>query len=457
MLAAAGCVRYEPRPVDPAAHPRAYLDRRLNDPALTDWIARHGGAMDTARWTDRRLALAALALRSDVERARRDWLTAGAGVRTAGARPAPGAEAAVERAVSGSESSPWVVSLEGLFTIELGGKRGARVQAARGRQVVAESDLLLAAHSVRTRVRAAALALAHATQVRDEAEAALAALREVDRLERGRYQEAALGSAELARTGAELALARADVAAAKREYADASAALAGELAVPAAALAELRVEVPPIAGCAWADSIGSDPLAAAAALRRAEVARALGRYAVAEAEVRMQVARQYPDLQLGPGFIWDQGIERWTLAFALPALLGFRNRAPIDEAQAARASAAAGVREAQDMVLAEASRAVEGCRAVSAERAGADSVAAAAERVASLARAAYQRGETGRLDGARAELARIRAGAAVHAAARRLELAGLAVEAAAGEWRGQAGEAWPDPRQPGPAATGVVP
>jgi outer membrane protein TolC len=209
----------------------------------------------------------------------------------------------------------------------------------------------------------------------------------------------------------------------------------------------MGIESTPIHGCAWADSIGEDSLLGLAALRRAEVTRSLARYALAESEVRLRVARQVPDLELGPGFIFDQGVHRWTLAFALPALLGIANHAPIEEAQAGRAAAASRVSEVQDAVLAEAGEAFEACRAASAESAIADSVGAAAVESVAIARGRYERGETGRLGHARAELGRARARAAQIAARQRLERSGLAVEAAAGEWRGVMAGAWPDPRE----------
>lgn len=449
LLAGVGCARYEPHPVDPAAHPRDYRTRRLEDTALVAWVARYAGMPTADQWTDRQIAVAALALRAELGRARSEWLSARAAVKTAGARPAPGAQAEVERAVSGLEgSSPWVVSLSGRFTVELGGKRGARVQRARAREAVAESELVRTAHEIRSRARAAALAVTHAEEARDEAVRLLDGLRAVALLERGRFQEAALGSAELARTGAELAQARADLAALEREGVAARAALAGQLALAPGAVRSLRIDTAPPAGCRWADSLGADSILGLAALRRAEVTRTLAEYAAAEAELRLQVARQRPDLDLGPGFIWDQGVNRWTLALALPALLGFRNKAPIAEAEAARMAASAGVSQAQDAVLAEVAEAFEICRGIAAERDVADSLSAAAERLVAIALAAHERGETGLLEQSRAQLALLRAAAARQGAERRLEQAGLAVEAAAGEWRGAAAEPWPDPREP---------
>ena len=443
-----GCARYTPQPLDPAPHAAAYRARRLDDPALAAWVERYGGPLRPGRWTERQLGLAALAHRADLERARREWLAASAGVPAAGSRPAPGAEAEVERRVSGRrEGSPWVVSVAALFTVELGGKRAARLQTARAREAAAGADLALLVAGALARVRASILAVRHAEEVRDEASASLEALRRVEALERDRYAEAALGSGEVARTAAEAAAARAEVAAAERDVVVARADLAAAVAVPPAAIRELGIEAAPARGCEWGSELGEDSVTALALVRRAEMARALAAYAGAEAEVRARVAATYPDLELGPGFIWDQGVHRWTLGAVLPALLGLRSRAPIAQAEALRHAEAARVGEAQDELLAETGRALEACRGAALERTVADSQRVVAGRLAELARAAYERGETGRLDLARAELLQARAAALEGAARRRLERAGLRLELAAAEWRGAGASPWPDLRE----------
>ena len=171
-------------------------------------------------------------------------------------------------------------------------------------------------------------------------------------------------------------------------------------------------------------TLGDDSLAALALTRRPEIGGALAEYAVAEAGLRGEVARQYPDLDLGPGFIWDQGVHRWTLALALPNLLKFRNHSAIDEAVAGRAAAAARVAEIQDALLGDAGRAAGRCRGARLEAAAADSQVVVAERQAALARAAYERGETSRLDPVLAALGVVRAERARRLQAGRLVAAG---------------------------------
>ena len=447
VLLLTACVRYEPRPLDLAAHPSEYRARRLDDPRLLAWVGRWAQPPTGDRWSGRQLALVALGLRADLARARADWRAARAGERTAAARPQPGAQASVERAVSGSEGqSPWVISLAGLLNVELGGKRGARVQQARARTAMAEAELRLTAWRVARDAQAAAYRVAASEIDLAAARREVGALVELETRERVRYQEASLSSAELARTGTEVQAARVEVAAAEAAALDARTELAGTVALPLRALESTTVAPDSTQSCAALERIPPDSLGALALTARPEMGRVLAEYAAAEAEVRLQVARQYPDLELGPGFIWDQGVHRWTLALALPNLLGFRNRSAITEAEATRAAAGARVAEIQEALLAEVDAAASRCRGAVLEQVAADSQLAVAARAAALAQAAFQRGETSGLEPALAALAVVRTERLQAAAQARAGSAAEALVAAVGNHEALSPGRWPDPR-----------
>jgi outer membrane protein TolC len=190
-----------------------------------------------------------------------------------------------------------------------------------------------------------------------------------------------------------------------------------------------------------------DSLQALALRRRPEVGRALAEYAVAEGDLRVAVAGAYPDLSLGPGFVWDQGIGRWSLLLGLPRLALNRNRGPIGEALARRREAGARFAERQQAVLEEVAGGVAGCRLALADVAGAESVRQANVRQAELARAAYERGELSATTLEPLELAETRALRDLHGARQRLAVAGLTLETATGAW--PPGDVrWPDPREP---------
>ncbi len=447
LLGLGACARYEPQPLDLTGHPAEYRARRLDDPQLLAWVARWSSPPDSGRWNARQLALAALGLRAELIRARADWRVAVAAEQSAGARPQPGVAGSVEHAVSGSDGqSPWVVSLTGLFSIELGGKRGARVQQARARTAIAEAELRSTGWHIARDARSAALAVMAAEADLGGARREAEALLDVETRERARFLEASLSSAELARTSTEVQAARTEAATAEATVLAARVELAGVLALPGRALDSVEVVGDSALGCAPLERLGTDSLEALALTRRSEIGRALAEYAAAEADLRLEVARQYPDLDLGPGFIWDQGVHRWTLVLALPNLLGFRNRAPITQAETARSAAAARVAERQDELLAEVEAAAVRCRGAALERAAADSQVAVTERALAVARSAYQRGETSGLEPALAGLSVVRAERLRRAALARAARVAEALRWAVGDWVDSAPESWPDPR-----------
>ena len=72
-----------------------------------------------------------------------------------------------------------------------------------------------------------------------------------------------------------------------------------------------------------------------ALLSRVDVEAAIRQYAAAESKLKLAVRRQYPRLEVSPGYYWDHGIAKFPfdLGFALP----FNgNRGEIAEARAAR-------------------------------------------------------------------------------------------------------------------------
>ncbi|HET7600813.1 MAG TPA: TolC family protein [Gemmatimonadales bacterium] len=450
LALAAACAPYVPAPIDPAARAEAFAARSLDAPGLAEYLAAHGSRAPAGGWGSADLALAALYWQPGLDRARADWRAARAGEITAGARPQPEIQSEIGRATSGAVfESRWLASLFGLFTLETGGKRGARIAAARARTALAEVDLDETAWRAARQVRSAFVDAAAAAERLADARAELARIAGFAERLRARYEEGAVGRGELAAIEAEETAARVAAANEARTLASARSALARAVAVPAAALESLALAAEDPPACAGT----TDSVQALALRRRYEIGRGLAEYAIAEADLRGAVAGARPDVQLGPGFTWDQGIARWSLLLNLPRLVLNRNRGPIAEATERRSAAAARFSEMQQGVIADVAAAVAACRVSQTELAGADSVAAAVARRAAVARGAYERGEIGAADLEPLELEETRALRARHAARHHLAAAGVALEAATGAW--PPGDiTWPDPREPRELAEG---
>jgi outer membrane protein TolC len=73
---------------------------------------------------------------------------------------------------------------------------------------------------------------------------------------------------------------------------------------------------------------------------RLDVHRRLLEFGAADADVKLAVAAQNPDITLGPGYTWDQGDNIWSLAVGMTLPPAAQTRAAIREAQARRELAA---------------------------------------------------------------------------------------------------------------------
>ena len=444
-LLAPACARYVPAPLDTTGAAPRYHSRSLADPGLTAWL----GALGQQEHADRRdvawLAFAALYFGSELDARRAEWRAAVAAEGTAAQRPPIGPDADLERRVGGAElEAPWVVALSLPLTIELGGKRGARVAAARARTLAARVALDDAVWRTVEAVRAAAGDYRGSYVLRDVVARERTAALRAEQLVRARYAEGALPSTELFRAGADARAADAAYAGDEGRIRVAAGRLARAVGVPAAEILGRPLGDASPRGCTWADSLGADSLEAIALRRRNEIGIALARYAEAEADVRLAVAARNPDLTLAPGFIWDQGVHRWTLGLGLPGLIR-RGRGPAREAMARRAAVAAEVTAAQTAVLGDLDVARAECGAARTALSALDSVVDRAGEATRAARDAYGRGETGELELRQAEIVEARAERERVSAAQRLMQASLDIEGAVGFW--PAGPArWPDPR-----------
>ena len=429
---------YQPAPVysrnDAGAHASAYAQRSLADPALVPLFRAHDLAVPDSLWSATQLALAAVYFRPDLTVAQRRITLARAAEITAGVRPYPSVGGTVGRASHATEgrSSPWTFSLNAGFTVERGGKRGARIAQARAATLAAElrGESMLW-QTIEAARQDAAIAAAADGDVTD-ALAELAAQRRAVGLLRARYAEGQLSRTDLARSEADLQSSVVGLTQATRARTDARATLARAVGVPVEQVNAIRVRPEARSACIVADSIGMPALEVLALRSRADIGVSLADYAVTEAQLRTQIGQQYPDISIGPGLAWDQGVARWILSLGLPSLPVDRARGPIGEAVARRALQAATVRTVQDSVLADVDSATAMCSQAAQEIAATDSLVDANAGALRSVRATYDRGEIGQTEVALADLALVRAQRTRHQAGQRLVGAGYAVERAVG-------------------------
>ncbi len=366
--ALAACASYEPQPLPPQATAAGFESRSLAAPGLKDYVAAHRPrtlpAGPSRTWDFDMLTLAALYFHPDLDVARAQQDAAEAGVLTARQWPNPSLNftpAYNADAVAGM--SPWILGWVLNFPIETAGRRGYRETQAVYQRDAARFHLAEVAWQVRSRVRsrmldydAALREKAILKQTLDLREYLLDALQR--RLAVG---EAALPEVEAAQTA--LADARLQLRQARGRAATARVALAAAVGIPVSALDAVNLSFDTLNRPPGAAQIPAQAVRRAALANRADLLAALARYAASQSALQLEVARQYPDLQIGPGYQWDQGANKWSLGIGLTLPLFNQNQGQIAQAKARREVAAAQFTALQAKVIGQIEHALADYRA----------------------------------------------------------------------------------------------
>lgn len=417
---------YVSQPLDPQRSASELEHRTLDAPAVRAAAERVlGHPVDPwppRSWTLDLLTAAAFELNPQVAVARAEYATARASLVTARELPNPSATVSVEHK---NEPKPWVTSYGLDLTLELPAKRRARRDLAIHAANAALVRVSAAAWEARARLRSQMLDVWAAGQ----RQAVLERQKQIDadivELFARRVQ---LGEA------AQLELSRARIAAAQssmllrdagRASSAARAAVAAAAGVPDGDLASRDLD---LSIFAEAPPSVADSMREAALVGRADIRAALFDYSVAEDALRLEIARQVPDLHLGPAFGWDQGAQTWILAAAAELPLFHRHAGAIGEAMARRDESAARFAALQASVIAAFDQARIGVEAARAKLADADAIVAAERAQLATVRAQFDAGEVDRLalrstelEGTAAELSRVDAAVELQQAIAMLE------------------------------------
>jgi cobalt-zinc-cadmium efflux system outer membrane protein len=400
VAAAAACVRFHPKPIAPVEAIEDFEARRLDAPELKDFLLRNQDAKDwpPAAWDLKSLTLAAFYYHSDMDVARAQWGVARGGRITAGERPNPSLNPVVGYNATSprSEVTPWIPEISLEIAIETAGKRGYRIAEARSLSEAARWNILSAAWEVRSRLRGALL------------EAYASGEREALRTEARKLQTETVRLLELQKdagevsvydlTQARLALDGSRLAAieAARAKEEAMARLAAALGLPRRALDGVAFSF----DCFRRPdpAIPAGEVRRHAVVNRSDILAALSEYAASQSALQLEIAKQYPDIRLGPNYQLDQTDSKWTIGLAIDLPILSRNRGPIAEAEARRTESAARFLALQSQVIGELDAAVEDCRSALLKSKAADDLLANLARQEATAKTRREVGEISKLE-----------------------------------------------------------
>ncbi|TAM00667.1 MAG: TolC family protein [Paraburkholderia sp.] len=401
LIGIGGCATWHPQPIAPDQLARQFEQRSLASEELHACISREAGhdvaPWPPAVWNRELLTLAAFCYSPALDLARAQWDTAKAGIDVANAIPNPVLQLPFQyNTPNPGPGAPftWGPSLD--IPIETAHKRGYRVDQAVHLSEAARLNILSAAWTVRAQVRDAMLALYAARSriaflsAKAEAERQIAVMSR-RRLAVGQYSQPDVNAAVLADTQAQ-----SDLAAARSAEQDARVQLSAAIGVPVAALDGVTLDI-----SAFGTAAPAPPAAdaqRAAIFHRADLRASLADYAAAESTLQLEIAKQYPDIHLGPGYTYDTGTNKIAFGLAGIALPIFdQNQGGIKLAEAKRKEAAVRTGALQDKIIGDLAHALARYQAsIDALRISNDHLASARRQLDSQA-AAFSSGDADRL------------------------------------------------------------
>lgn len=357
-----GCAphKYEAVRVVPSQIAAGLESRSLDDAGLRDWM-RQAASFEPASWPLSSWDLSALTLAAyyynpQMDVARANAMAADAAIKTASMKPNPSIAAGA--GYETAPESPYLLTLDFSLPIETAGKRGYRIAEATHLSESARLQVGETAWTVRSAVRSAVVDLVFATNT-------VTVLRNQETVQGqyadlldARFHAGEIPLPEVTTARIDLTNVRQARRTAEGQVETARAALAAAIGIPLSGLAGKTVNWPLVLDPPASAELPSQSVRAEAVANRINVQRALEQYEASQSRLQLQVARQHPDIDLGPGYAFEEGAHLISLQLGTILPLRNRNEGPIAEAEAQRKAAGAQLLAEQTSVIAQTDKAL---------------------------------------------------------------------------------------------------
>ena len=380
---------------------RAFESRSLENAELQKFISanlhRDIEPWPLQQWDLSTLTLAAYYYNPELDIARAKWNVAEAAVKTAGQRPNPVLNLPFEYTLDPKNgNTPWTYGINLDIPIETAGKRGYRIAKAQNLSLAARLDMGSVAWQVRSRLRNELLNWYAASQRVSLLQKAIAAQEDVVNMLDNRRLHGAASIGEVHAAKIVLVQNRRDLSLAEAQVRDARARVASAIGIPVSALNEVNISFGVFEQSNF--EVPADEVRYKAVLGRPDLLSALAKYEASQAALQLEIAKQYPDVHLGPGYLYNRDGDSLVLPISFVAVPLFnRNQGPIAEAEAMREEAAAQVKALQARAINETEQALKNYYAAEDNLASFDALLAAEEAQLKALRNSFVAGETDRL------------------------------------------------------------
>jgi len=357
MLAGCTFQTYSPKPLDPTERMQQYRAHNPHSAEFRTYLESQGyqtEAWPLTQWGLRELTFSALYFHPQLDVARAQLQASQAGEISAGQRPDPSISGSFGR--SEDDQAPWIYSIGLDIPLQTASKRELTLAHAQGLSEVARIEIGQTAWQVRSRLLSSWIDYNAAVQEISYLEQQVDIYSEMMGMLNKRVEVGILSNTELSEARLLSQQAQQKLIAERGRILELKAALAGNAGLALETLDQLSLTPPPSdPGVQFIHSHQlsrhDDAMQDAALLNRLDIRAALARYEAAERKLRLEIARQYPDITLSPSYIYEEGFHIWQLGIGALLPLLNKNKGLIEEALALRELEAAQFETLQASVI----------------------------------------------------------------------------------------------------------
>ena len=353
--------KYVAKPLDAQKVSTGILNKDLSNPNFKAYLAKQGFAQSNLpilEWDLDALTYAALYFNPKLDIAKAQLALADTAIKTANQQPNPSLNGNIARSnQANGDIRPWSYGLNVEIPIETSNKRQIRVEEASHLRDAAQTAVAEVAWQLRSQIAKDLLAYHENMALQQAASRELGVHNSIinmleKRLQLGLIDNTTLSDAKLLQQKT-----RITANALPARLIEIKAALASDIGLSVEKLNGITIK-PLVVDTVLNQE--SDLLKTSqqfkelqqnALLNRLDIRRSLAKYAAAEAKIKLEIAKQTPDIAFTPGFIFDFGDKIWSLGLTSLLNLLNKNQTLIAEAMQLREIEAAQFEALQTSII----------------------------------------------------------------------------------------------------------
>lgn len=347
--------QYQAKPIDQAAINARLQNKDPNSPRFQQYLISNGypaERLPIQQWGPDELVYGALFFNSSLDVARAQWHATESAQSTAAERSIPTVNGNIAHSNQANEDiRPFALGLSIDIPFETANKRDIRIDSAKHLSEIAKLEIAQTAWQLRSQITQTFYEYQFNQKLIELLTNEQANRQEIVGIYQKRFNLGLASNNELTSAKLQLLTAQSELTAKQQNKLTLQAKLASDLGLSLA-----KVQAMQLVDTATATNTPSaNDVQTAALLNRLDIRIALERYAVAEAKLKLEIAKQYPDISLNPGYAYEFGDKIWSLGISGLLSMLNKNKAAIAEAKQLREVEAAQFEALQAKVINEAS------------------------------------------------------------------------------------------------------